>query len=547
MSDLEDAVWPPGIDDNDDDGSTHNNTEEKIIAGTRNGNGKRKMDDDDNDQVDGTGTTEDSDNNGGDQAENEQSNGDTKERSSETKLESPLKKTRNNENRANKRDGRKDDNYDNLDGRSEKPKAFGGRNRLTAEELVDPTKEDLIATRVFLNEADMARVIGGGGANIKRMRSQYQCTVKASDTDVQDEKIVVISGYAPNVLSTFDMLANTLCLPNREEVRRLTILVESRHAGKVIGSKGSTIRDIKMKSRAQSVKLSPENTVQCGVSFRELTFDGDFEALKACHYHLHAQFVPLRFLNPKKYADLEREREREREHDLGRNRDGREGRQSPPVAMQIQPSGPVRETLQFEDLIPSGYSIPTETVEQLKDMRHYLKSSFRLELVVTRVVENLGHAPMGPGPNVGRGYNIHSNQHHHQQGPPPVHHHSSEYHQPHHPQIHHQDNHPSHQQSMHYHQHHQHHGGNMMNKSHTPRDGPITTRIRHQHTGALIGKGGKGIRELNDRFSCRVEISQETAPDGTREVTISPDSRFGGSIDRCMQCKREIHHIIDQG
>ena len=69
-------------------------------------------------------------------------------------MESPLKKTRNNENRANKRDGRKDDNYDNLDGRSEKPKAFGGRIRLTAEELVDPTKEDLIATRVFLNEAD---------------------------------------------------------------------------------------------------------------------------------------------------------------------------------------------------------------------------------------------------------------------------------------------------------------------------------------------------------------------------------------------------------
>lgn len=547
----------------DDDDSAHDIKEEKSISISRNGNGKRKVDDVNDDQ-NGTSAAEDaaSGNDGGDQTEIEQSNGndgDAKEESSsDKKMESPLKKSRN-ENKKGRDDNRSND----------KPKMG---NRFRMDELLDPTEEGIIMTRILVNEVDMARVIGGGGSNIKRLRNQYQCKVKGQDTDVKDEKIVVIQGYAPDVLACFDMLTKTLCMSNTEDTRRLTLLVESRHAGKVIGSKGSTINSIKNNARAQFIKLSQDDMTQSGVSLRELTLDGDCEAIMACHYLLHAEFVPLRVLNPKKFTERDRDRDRDRDRsdvrdgdfDRRGSRDARDGRdrgdrQSPP-AMQMQPAGPKRETLQFEDLIPSGYSIPTETVDQLKDMRHYLNSSFRLELVVTRVVaENRGPAPMGPGPNVGqRGYNnMPANQHHHQQGPP--HHHSLPYQQPQQHEIYHQGNqHHSHQQPMHHHQqhHHQSSGGNMMERdSRPPHNGNrdnrdedrVTTRIRAEQAGPLIGKGGRGIRGLNERFNCRVEIVQDTAPDGTREVIITPDTRFpGGGIDKCLQCRDQIHHTIDQ-
>ena len=96
-------------------------------------------------------------------------------------------------------------------------------------------------------------MIGGSGSNINRIRA-IGVSVKASDTEMED-KIVVIDGRPKDVARAFEMVVDSLEWSSGQ-TDTVRLLVESRNAGKVLGSKGATIKGIQSRSRATFVKLA---------------------------------------------------------------------------------------------------------------------------------------------------------------------------------------------------------------------------------------------------------------------------------------------------
>jgi len=59
--------------------------------------------------------------------------------------------------------------------------------------------------------------------------------------------------------------------------------------------------------------------------------------------------------------------------------------------------------------------------------------------------------------------------------------------------------------------------------------------------GKIIGRGGAQIRELQEQSQCRIKVSRDDEPDGSRRVELS------GSHECIAQAKYLIQQIVDEG
>ncbi|VDN90319.1 unnamed protein product [Brugia pahangi] len=127
--------------------------------------------------------------------------------------------------------------------------------------------------RLLVSSRGAGGIIGKGGENIKRLRSEYDANVTVPDSQTP-ERIATIVATVENVLAIVTEIIPKLddrTLQSREsDLNRpieLRVLVHSSHAGAVIGRQGSKIKEMKeelgvqMKVFAQCPPQSTERVV----------------------------------------------------------------------------------------------------------------------------------------------------------------------------------------------------------------------------------------------------------------------------------------------
>ncbi|VDK67273.1 unnamed protein product [Onchocerca ochengi] len=135
--------------------------------------------------------------------------------------------------------------------------------------------------RLLVSSRGAGGIIGKGGENIKRLRSEYDANVTVPDSQTP-ERIATIVATVDNVLSIVAEIIPKIDDSREGDSNRpieLRVLVHSSHAGAVIGRQGSKIKEMKeelgvqMKVFAQcppqstervvSIKGAPDKIIAC--------------------------------------------------------------------------------------------------------------------------------------------------------------------------------------------------------------------------------------------------------------------------------------------
>ena len=269
-----------------------------------------------------------------------------------------------------------------MDRYGRQPGKDGGTDFLSYQDVVGGSLPSIV-TRVLLNRSDFSRVIGSSGANITRIREKTTgAVIRASDTEI-DDKIIILDGRPRDVKRAFEMIIDTLDWGGT--VGTIRVALESFHAGKVLGSKGSTIKNMQSRSRATFIKMANDPIDVSGVSMRVVTFEGQSGSVITAHQMFHEILWGEEIFSGSGGS--------------GGNGNsssgiGGVGAGSGPGQYQPQyatvpvpvtaPAPPVMTTVMapfdFDQLTTLGLGV--ETVTQLKSMRSYLQQNFNLKLEI---------------------------------------------------------------------------------------------------------------------------------------------------------------------
>jgi hypothetical protein len=241
----------------------------------------------------------------------------------------------------------------------------------------------------------------------------------------------LLTGTFDQVISAFDMITeflqqgdNAVSFPahtRNPELTQISLLLEHSKAGKAVGSKGSMMQTIKVKSGAVSIRIEKDPMDVQGVSLRKLTIEGNVGSVRRAHLlvqELYAEPASLQmsvtynnYLNNGGSPVV----------DMGGMSVARAGpfpgahasfEPSLPPGGSVDPStGTHMVAVPFPTLV--NFGVQAETVRQLTEMKAYLWRHFGLDLNISREVMAapgmhagagrgmpesavLGHA-MGPG------------------------------------------------------------------------------------------------------------------------------------------------------
>ncbi len=171
---------------------------------------------------------------------------------------------------------------------------YGDAKRPRPEEILGEGYQAV--TRVLMDRYVFAKVIGKGGATISSIRQSCGVQVKGLDID-PDNRLIVISGSLRQVLEAFekvtDLLNTAYCQQQQQtEPFMVHLLIEHSRAGKVIGPKGATMQDMKVRSGSTQVRVQKDPKEFCGMLMRVVTMEGSPLAVKKAHFCFQELFLP---------------------------------------------------------------------------------------------------------------------------------------------------------------------------------------------------------------------------------------------------------------
>ena len=191
---------------------------------------------------------------------------------------------------------------DNILGKRSFEPSFGGdsyhdQKRAKPEEILGSDGSQA-CTRVLMHRNVFAKIIGKGGQMISQIRSTCGANVKGLDIDIEN-RLVVISGTLRQTLEAFEKVTDLLYAAYTQQQSNapiepfmVHILVEHSKAGKVIGPKGATMQDMKLRSGAQQVRVQKDPRDFSGVLMRVVTIEGIALAVKKAHFCFQELFLP---------------------------------------------------------------------------------------------------------------------------------------------------------------------------------------------------------------------------------------------------------------
>jgi predicted RNA-binding protein YlqC (UPF0109 family) len=362
-----------------------------------------------------------------------------------------------------------------------------------------PLQRGDIVTRLLLNSSEMARVIGRGGEYINRIRTSTGAMIKACDIETED-KVAIIMGEPSRVIAAFEQLLDKVS-PQSTDYLSVRFLVQNEHAGRVVGSKGANINEMRVSARATQVSIEKQATHLGNMSLRVMTVEGTMHAIAQVHTMYHRLFDAT--LPP--LADIRDGRGREqKQHDYQHDISSYDTRgQGSYESYSVVPSvtQPQENKVSLEGLLKRG--VLGDTVKQLHDMSNYLSENFNIELAFLDKKQSV--LP----PHQQHISHTHDQQHF-GQAPPP-------------------------QQQQPYGQ----NSANLSTKNGTKFGVPSTV------CGGLIGRGGELLKGLGSEFRCHIDITKQIQADGTREVVISPLLNSSSSDADVMRCRTRMLQMVD--
>eukprot|EP00599_Poterioochromonas_sp_BG-1_P002515 CAMPEP_0173132836 /NCGR_PEP_ID=MMETSP1105-20130129/376_1 /TAXON_ID=2985 /ORGANISM="Ochromonas sp., Strain BG-1" /LENGTH=429 /DNA_ID=CAMNT_0014044405 /DNA_START=135 /DNA_END=1427 /DNA_ORIENTATION=+ len=390
--------------------------------------------------------------------------------------------------------------------------------RLRPEEILGGREEPGKAIcRLLLNRAQFSRVIGKGGQTITHVRNATGVYMKGSDLD-EENRLVLLTGTLDQVLNAFDIitellhqaiLADSAAQPMRPAGLDLSInlLLEHSKAGKVVGQKGAMMQTIKHKSGASQIRLEKEPMDISGASLRRLTIEGSLGVVRRAHLLIQEIYVePTPMSSNPSFG--------------GYPNPGVDNIATSPVGIpnhvRVEQPSVQMVPVPFPNLV--NYGVQAETVRQLTEMKAYLWRHFSLDLSISReVVSPPGmpntamsrsndsfYAPSitaGPGLQSPRGNG----------GRPTI--------------------------------------ESIIDARRASNPNELCFSIPKVAVGAVIGKGGQNLRELQAQYGIRVYIEKEDF-NGKRMVVLSSGSDVPNdpiSLERALNdCRDHIESIVDE-
>ena len=174
--------------------------------------------------------------------------------------------------------------------------AYHDPKRAKPEEILGEGSQ--ACTRVLMNRTLFSKIIGKGGQMISQIRSTCGANVKGLDID-SENRLVVISGSLRQTLEAFEKVTDLLNTAYTQQQSNpptepfmVHILVEHNKAGKVIGPKGTTLQDMKLRSGVHQVRVQKDPRDFSGVLMRVVTIEGSALAVKKAHFCFQELFSP---------------------------------------------------------------------------------------------------------------------------------------------------------------------------------------------------------------------------------------------------------------
>ncbi|CAI4227285.1 unnamed protein product [Auanema sp. JU1783] len=154
---------------------------------------------------------------------------------------------------------------------------YGGRHkRQRADGFSEALAQGKFELRLLVSSKAAGAVIGKGGENIKRIRSQFDGHISVPDSNTP-ERVITMTSSIENVLKMVeDVLPRLDDGSNERDKAEIRVLVHQSHAGALIGRQGARIKELREKTNTR-IKVFQDTAPQS--SDRIVVIGGDESAI----------------------------------------------------------------------------------------------------------------------------------------------------------------------------------------------------------------------------------------------------------------------------
>lgn len=145
----------------------------------------------------------------------------------------------------------------------------GGSKRQRGDGYADALAAGKFELRFLVSSKSAGAVIGKGGDNIKRLRSQFDATVTVPDSQVP-ERVLTIVCVTDNIPALCQEMLPKFEDSGSDGKREAKLLVHMSHAGAIIGKGGSKIKELREESGC-NIKVYSECAPQSSDRIVQLT------------------------------------------------------------------------------------------------------------------------------------------------------------------------------------------------------------------------------------------------------------------------------------
>jgi predicted RNA-binding protein YlqC (UPF0109 family) len=146
-------------------------------------------------------------------------------------------------------------------------------------------------TRLLMQKNEFAKVIGRAGVTIEEIRRRHTARVKGIDIENSDERMISIDGDFSQIDGAFDDILDILFTAYQEYVHEsnesaaqfaVYMLVDDSKAGKIIGSKGNKMNSIQDRSGCH-IRILKDVRNMFGLTLRVLILEGRPGQIRIAH------------------------------------------------------------------------------------------------------------------------------------------------------------------------------------------------------------------------------------------------------------------------
>ncbi|CAI5439424.1 unnamed protein product [Caenorhabditis angaria] len=137
---------------------------------------------------------------------------------------------------------REHDNDDGGQNRHKRPRADG---------FMEALNNGKFELRLLVSTKSAGAIIGKGGENIKRLRSEFDAHVQVPDSNSPDRIVTIVAPDSVVLNVVRDIIPRLEEAPNDRDPCELRILIHQSHAGGLIGRSGSKIKELREKCSAR--------------------------------------------------------------------------------------------------------------------------------------------------------------------------------------------------------------------------------------------------------------------------------------------------------